>query len=223
MHKEIKSLETSYHKTSDSWFKELMVNQHYLAPFAFYLPISSFFLFKSFVVKRTSLLHLVWMLPLVYKFWGYLEFYLHKTALHKDEERPIDLGLIQEFHDLHHQYPNDDFKIGTPLWASIPSGVAFYATCRTVFGVKKGEALFGLLVLYYLFYEFTHIAAHKMNIKHPFFQKIKKHHLRHHFHDSDKGFGFTAAEWDTKNGTDFDLPRKKKKEKTKKKKTEEAT
>ncbi len=55
---------------------------------------------------------------------------------------------------------------------------------------------------------------HKINIQHPFFQKIKKHHLRYHFHDSDKGFGFTTAEWDTKNGTDFDLPKNWKKRKS---------
>ncbi len=203
MHKEVKSNDSKYHKTYKSLFRELLMNQHYSAPFLFYLPISSFFLFKSFVVKRTSILHLVWMLPLIYKFWGYLEFYLHKTVLHKDEDFPLDLDLVQEFHELHHQYPNDPFKIGTPLWASVPAGIGFYATCRAILGKDKGEALFGLLVLYYLFYEFTHIAAHKIKIKHPFFEKIRKHHLKHHYADSDKGFGFTTSEWDKKNNTDF--------------------
>ena len=59
------------------------------------------------------------------------------------------------------------------------------------------------MILYYLFYEFTHISTHKYNIKHPFFEKIKKHHLKHHYLNSDKGFGFTTTHWDEVNGLAF--------------------
>jgi hypothetical protein len=204
MHKKIVSNSNDYHKVHDNFVHEAMVNQPFWMPFAFYLPIGVFFLFKSFVIKRVSILHLIWMLPLIAKFWGYLEFFLHKNILHKNENIPLDFGLIQEFHDLHHQFPNDDFKISTPLWASIPSGIVFYTTCRTILGENKGDAMFGLLVLYYLFYEFSHISAHKMQIKHPFFEGIKKHHLKHHYQDSDKAFGFTTDDWDIKNNTSFE-------------------
>lgn len=201
--KEIKDKAAEYHRVHDSAGKEFFIRQHYLVPFAFYLPVSFFLLFRSFVVRRVSLLHIVWMLPLLSKFWGYLEFFLHQNVLHENEELKIDPGTIREFHEIHHNYPNDPYRFVVPLWASIPSGLVFYATCRTLLGKEKGEALFGLMILYYLFYEFTHIAAHKYDIKHPFFEKIKKHHLKHHYLDSDKGFGFTTTEWDEKNGLAF--------------------
>jgi hypothetical protein len=38
--KEIKDNEASYHKVYDSGWKEFFIKQHYLVPFAFYLPIS---------------------------------------------------------------------------------------------------------------------------------------------------------------------------------------
>lgn len=210
MHKKVVSNSTAYHRVHENILHEAMVNQPFWLPFAFYLPLGTFFLFKSFVIKRLSLFHLIWMLPLIVKFWGYLEYFLHKNILHKNESIPIDFGLIQEFHDLHHQYPNDDYKISTPLWASVPSGVLFYATCRTLLGESKGEAMFGLLVFYYLFYEFSHISAHKLQLKHPFFEGIKKHHLKHHYQDSDKAFGFTTDTWDIKSSTSFTQRSRKK-------------
>lgn len=204
--KEIKDKEAAYHQVHTSAFKEFFVRQHYLVPFAFYLPISFYLLFKSFVVRRVSVLHMLWMLPLLSKFWGYLEFFLHQNVLHESEDIKIDPGTIREFHEIHHNFPNDPYRFVVPLWASIPSGLVFYSVCRTALGKEKGETLFGLMILYYLFYEFTHVAAHKYDIKHPFFEKIKKHHLKHHYLDSDKGFGFTTTHWDEVNGLAFSNP-----------------
>ena len=62
--KEIKDKAASYHQVYNKGWKEFFVKQHYLVPFAFYLPVATFLLFKSFVVKRVSVLHLIWMLPL---------------------------------------------------------------------------------------------------------------------------------------------------------------
>lgn len=84
--KEIKDNAQKYHKVHENSIKEFFVKQHYVVPFVFYLPISFLFLFKSFVVKRVSIWHLVWMLPLISKFWGYLEFFLHQSVLHENEK-----------------------------------------------------------------------------------------------------------------------------------------
>lgn len=148
---------------------------------------------------------------MVAKFWGYLEYFLHKHALHYNEETKIDTGIVKEFHELHHKYPNDPFRLATPLWVSVPGAVAFYAFCRTLFGKEKGEMVYGFLVLYYLFYEFCHVAAHNYDIKLPFFEKMKKNHLKHHFMDPLKGYGFTTTEYDEKGGTDFPSRKDKKK------------
>jgi 4-hydroxysphinganine ceramide fatty acyl 2-hydroxylase len=216
MQKEIKDSEATYHRVHEKSSREFFVKQHYLVPFAFYLPLAGLLLFKSFVVKRVSILHLFWMLPLISKFWGYLEYFLHQNVLHENEDLKIDPGTIREFHDIHHNFPNDPYRFVVPLWASIPSGLVFYSVCRTALGKEKGETLFGLMVLYYLFYEFIHVAAHKFDIKHPYFEKIKRHHLKHHYLDSDKGFGFTTTHWDEVNGLAFAAPSKKttKKDKT---------
>ena len=70
--KEIKDNEAAYHKVYESGWKEFFIKQHYLVPFAFYLPVSFYLWFKSSVVKRGSLVHLLWMIPLISKLWGYL-------------------------------------------------------------------------------------------------------------------------------------------------------
>lgn len=200
---EKENLDHKAYKVFDNPIKEAVYTNHYVFPFIVFLPVSTFFLFKSFVINRVSVLNLIWVVPMVMKFWGYLEYFAHKNALHYNEETKIDTGIVKEFHELHHKYPNDPFRLATPLWVSVPGAFAFYAFCRSLFGKDKGELVYGFLVLYYLFYEFCHVAAHKYNIKHPFFEKIKKNHLKHHFTDSQKGYGFTTTEYDEKGGTDF--------------------
>jgi hypothetical protein len=123
--KEIKDKTASYHRVLEKTTEEIFVREHYLVPFAFYLPISFFLLFRSFVVRRVSLLHVLWMLPLISKFWGYLEYFLHQNVLHENEEMKIDAGTIRDFHELHHNFPNDPYRFVVPWWASIPSGLAF--------------------------------------------------------------------------------------------------
>jgi sterol desaturase/sphingolipid hydroxylase (fatty acid hydroxylase superfamily) len=100
-------------------------------------------------------------------------------------------------------YPNDPLRLSVPLWSSIPGGVVFYFGFGLLVSPQFIDAFFGCLVGMYVIYEFTHLAVHKFNWKHPLFQKFKKHHLRHHFHDNRKAFGFTTTIWDAVFRTDF--------------------
>ena len=71
--KEIKDNEAAYHKVYESGWKEFFIKQHYLVPFAFYLPVSFYLLGKFFVVKRVSLRYLLRMILLIPICRGYLE------------------------------------------------------------------------------------------------------------------------------------------------------
>jgi sterol desaturase/sphingolipid hydroxylase (fatty acid hydroxylase superfamily) len=41
-----------------------------------------------------------------------------------------------------------------------------------------------------------HYATHHANWKVGFFQQIKKHHMKHHYQDPERGFGVSSFLWD---------------------------
>jgi sterol desaturase/sphingolipid hydroxylase (fatty acid hydroxylase superfamily) len=55
----------------------------------------------------------------------------------------------------------------------------------------------------YLFYDMTHFAIHHFNIHNKFWLLLKKHHMKHHYQDSSRGFGVSSSVWDKIAGTDF--------------------
>jgi sterol desaturase/sphingolipid hydroxylase (fatty acid hydroxylase superfamily) len=171
---------------------EWMTRVHPLTPYVVFIPVSIFFVVRSIMASNGQiLLHFLWMIPTITIFWTFLEFLLHITVLHNEKA-----GVVAKIHETHHQYPNDPLRLSVPLWSSIPGGIVFYFGFRLIVGPDYIDAFFGILVAYYILYEFTHLTVHQYNWKNPLFQKIKKHHLKHHFHNPQKGFGFTTTIWD---------------------------
>lgn len=184
-----------------SAFKERLTKMHYSVPFFFYIPVICFFLYQAIVVKEMNALHFLWILPMITIFWSWLEYFLHKHVLHRKEDGSPTIELANKVHEAHHAYPNDSYRLAVHLWASIPGGIVFYGLCFLIFGSYLADAVFAGLVFYYLVYEFAHISAHKINSDNPILKKIKQHHLKHHFKDDSKDFGFTFKFWDKIFGT----------------------
>lgn len=181
-----------------------LTKMHFIIPFIVYIPVIIFFAVRAIVVKEISALHFLWLLPLITVFWSWLEYVLHKHFLHRRPDGTATVEIVNRIHEAHHDYPNDSFRLVVPLWVSVPGALVFYGLCRLIFGSWLVDAAFATLVFYYLVYEFAHISAHKINSKNSILQKIKKHHLKHHFQDDQKGFGFTSTLWDIWFGTAFD-------------------
>lgn len=184
-----------------SAFKEKLTKMHYSVPFIVYTPVIFFFLYRAIVVKEMNALHFLWILPMVTIFWSWLEYFLHKHVLHRRADGSSTVELANKVHEAHHAYPNDSYRLAVHLWASIPGGIVFYGLCFLIFGSYLADAVFAGLVFYYLVYEFAHISAHKINSDNPILKKIKQHHLKHHFKDDSKDFGFTFKIWDKIFGT----------------------
>lgn len=182
---------------------EKLTRMHYIVPFFVYIPVIIYFVYRSIAIDRIPAWHYLWLLPLVTVFWSWLEYVLHKHVLHRKENGASTIELANKIHEAHHAYPNDSYRLAVHLWASLPGGIVFYGICYLIFGTLA-DAAFAALVTYYLIYEFAHISAHKINSKNPLLIKIKKHHLKHHFQDDKKGFGFTSGIWDAIFKTDFD-------------------
>jgi sterol desaturase/sphingolipid hydroxylase (fatty acid hydroxylase superfamily) len=126
--------------------------------------------------------------------WTLVEYVLHRVAFHH-------APFLSALHERHHKNPQE--LIGTPVWASVLSGlVAVAAPAWALLGFELATAMTAGMTAGYLWYVFGHYAAHYGQPKHgSYFYRVRLRHARHH-HVSDSGnFGVTTVFWDRVFGT----------------------
>jgi len=137
-------------------------------------------------------------------FWTVFEYLLHRFILHANPKNKTLRQFLYKTHWIHHEYPNDNrFVLMSPL-VSLFGGLMFYLVCRILLGPVFCYPVLMSLITIYVVYEWMHFAAHNYHFENALFMKLKKHHLKHHFKDNDKGFGFITTQWDEWAGTDFE-------------------
>lgn len=172
---------------------EALTRCHPSVPFIIFTPVVLFFLYRAIVINETPL----WLIPVICLsaliFWSSLEYFIHRYILHFKPTSQFGKKLVYAAHGVHHDYPNDKTRLVLPPSITIPGAFMFYGIFYLILGPNYVDAFSAGLVACYLFYDFNHFAAHNLNINNPFSRKMKKHHLKHHFKDATKGYGFTTS------------------------------
>ena len=104
-------------------------------------------------------------------------------------------------HGVHHDYPNDSKRLVLPPSVSIPLASLFFGVYWLVLGPVTTWPFFGGFILGYILYDEIHYATHHAPMKFGWWQKVKHHHVLHHYHDPEKGFGVSSPLWDIVFGT----------------------
>ncbi|HEY7459845.1 MAG TPA: sterol desaturase family protein [Xanthobacteraceae bacterium] len=132
--------------------------------------------------------------------WTLIEYFLHRVFLHH-------APFLSALHERHHSNPHE--LIGTPVWASVLSGIAVVAAPSwLLLGFELATAATTGIATGYLWYVYGHYAAHYGKPREgSYFHRVRLRHARHH-HLSDTGnFGVTTEFWDRVFGTTLDLCR----------------
>jgi sterol desaturase/sphingolipid hydroxylase (fatty acid hydroxylase superfamily) len=138
----------------------------------------------------------------LYPFYEYVlhRFLLHNRALYKN---PLTASVWKRIHYDHHQDPNRlDVLFGHPsntllaiLGPAIPIGYPINGWSGVLTVAAVDLALF-------CFYEFCHCVQHLNYVPDiAWLQRIKKHHMAHHFHNETGNFGITLTFVDRLFGT----------------------
>lgn len=125
-------------------------------------------------------------------FWWFQEHFLHRHMLHSKLE-----WIGKATHELHHNKPYLSISIDPPSLILIWFAVVFLIliTLSPKFSIAV-SAMIGYSVAG-LFYEWTHYIVHTRVIpKHPFFRRVRDHHMRHHLFDDSYWFAFTLPQID---------------------------
>jgi sterol desaturase/sphingolipid hydroxylase (fatty acid hydroxylase superfamily) len=134
--------------------------------------------------------------------WTLLEYGLHRFSFHTRSQSPFLKPFNSGLHLLHHRSPSDQRYIASPVILALPVYLLLVAGARLVLG-SPDRALFagsGLL-LGFLIYEQIHYRTHLKPAKSAWMRHLKRHHMAHHFVDSQNLFGVTSDFWDRIFGT----------------------
>jgi sterol desaturase/sphingolipid hydroxylase (fatty acid hydroxylase superfamily) len=172
---------------------------HHLAPLFIYGPISLALFFRGLYLNH-------WLIDGVgalsgYVIWTLLEYFGHRYIFHL--RLPGALGARLQFliHGVHHDYPNDPFRLVMPPLMSMPIILMGYAVIRFLCGPNLVWPVLSGFVAGYLAYDMIHYHVHLGVVRTRAGEVLKRRHMLHHFHDERRGFGVSAPWWDDVLGT----------------------
>lgn len=130
--------------------------------------------------------------------WTLSEYVLHRFVFHWQGKSYVAKQIHFYIHGVHHQWPSDRFRLVMPPAASALLSVPFALFFYALLGKASFYPFFCGYLVGYVAYECTHYAVHHLKFDRPWFKKLKRHHLQHHFSErhKEKHFGVSSPIWD---------------------------
>ncbi len=167
---------------------------------AVYLPMIAFAVWKSFAVG-VDIASFGALFLSGFIFWTAFEYLLHRYVFHFFPEGEFQERVQFLFHGVHHQYPNDKDRLVMPVTLSLLIAAVLFLLFNAIFG-ELVWGFFAGFTLGYLAYDMTHYSIHHARApKNAYLKRLWKHHMDHHYRDTNRGYGVSSALWDLILGT----------------------
>ena len=167
---------------------------HPLVPVVIYAPVIAALLAVG-VLERGVLSALALALG-GYAVWTLTEYWLHRLVFHFEPRRGLGARLHWMLHGVHHDHPNDPLRLVMPPTASVPLALAFCGGFWLVLGAGDARPFAAGFLGGYLAYDMVHYHVHHHRPRSAVGRRLRELHMRHHFHDDERGFGVSAPYWD---------------------------
>jgi 4-hydroxysphinganine ceramide fatty acyl 2-hydroxylase len=174
---------------------EFLSRVHPATPLLLYLPLIIASLYFAVSYERLSILSVAEFFGLGLMIWTLLEYIIHRYAFHYEPKTRIGKQFHFIVHGVHHDYPNDSKRLVMPPAVSIPLAIVFYTLFVFLFRTTA-PAIWAGFVGGYICYDSIHYAIHHFPMKSGVLNRLKQHHLRHHYHDDHTGYGVSSPFWD---------------------------
>jgi sterol desaturase/sphingolipid hydroxylase (fatty acid hydroxylase superfamily) len=165
------------------------------AVLAVYVPMIVLAIWKSYSVGVDATgFALLFLAGII--FWTLFEYVLHRYVFHFFPKGEFQERVQFLFHGVHHQYPNDKDRLVMPVTLSLAIAVVLFLLFSAVLGELVWAYFVGFL-LGYLIYDMMHYSIHHARAPNSrYFKNLWKHHMDHHYRDTNKGYGVSSAAWD---------------------------
>jgi sterol desaturase/sphingolipid hydroxylase (fatty acid hydroxylase superfamily) len=182
-------------------FLEMFTHVHWSVPLILYVPVVCYLLYRASGTPGMTATSGAMLFFAGLIIWTITEYVLHRYVFHYEPTSAIGKYLHFMMHGVHHEYPNDSKRLVMPPSVSIPLATGFFFVFYAILGVTYIFPFFAGFLVGYMLYDEIHYATHHAPLKNSFWQKIKHHHVLHHYHDPEKGFGVSSPIWDHVFGT----------------------
>jgi 4-hydroxysphinganine ceramide fatty acyl 2-hydroxylase len=172
-------------------FLEFFTRVHPIVPLVLYLPLISFLVIRASL--HISDLEVLTLTLAGMAVWSLTEYLLHRFVFHFEAKSEGAKRIFYLFHGIHHDYPNDSWRLVMPPVVSLPVALLLVLGSWENFPLQVFFSGFGLG---YLVYDMTHYALHHFSLKSGWGQALKRYHLKHHYQDPRNGFGVSSPVWD---------------------------
>jgi sterol desaturase/sphingolipid hydroxylase (fatty acid hydroxylase superfamily) len=169
---------------------------HPIVPPLIYLPVIGYLLVRAVGHENLSVASVAGVFVLGVVAWSLTEYLLHRFVFHLEPDSPWGRRLHFVIHGVHHDFPHDPMRLVMPPSVSIPLAIAFWFLFRAIAGPAWALPSFAGFLLGYLVYDMAHYHMHHHRSKNPLSLALRRYHYRHHFQQSDRGFGVTTPLWD---------------------------
>lgn len=191
-----------------SGFMEFFSRVHPIVPLLFYGPVVTYSAWSALRLGLSVPLLLA-LVAVGVLMWTLTEYVLHRFVFHVSPSNAVSKFIYFYSHGIHHQYPDDFYRLVMVPIISAPLAIAFVALFHAVLPTAFAHAAFGGFALGYLGYDYTHFATHHVRPPRakwlaPFakwLRSARRHHLCHHFDNHNCGFGVSTPLWDHVFGT----------------------
>jgi 4-hydroxysphinganine ceramide fatty acyl 2-hydroxylase len=182
---------------------EMFSKIHFATPLVLFVPVVGYFIYKTFFVFHIAVLIALGLFAAGVFAWSLTEYVMHRFLFHYHPTSAFGKRVHFIFHGVHHDYPNDAKRLVMAPAVSVPLAFLYYYIFRAILGADFVSPFFSGFVCGYLFYDMTHYAIHHFQFKNGLWQKIKMHHMVHHYKDDENGYGVSSKFWDIIFRTDF--------------------
>ena len=135
--------------------------------------------------------------------WSPTEYLLHRFLFHYSPKNPSEKTkrVLFLMHGVHHAQPRVKTRLVMPPAVSVPFAVLVYLLFSLVVGRWMGlpaqsPAVFAGFMFGYVAYDTTHYALHHFSFSGGYWQKLRRHHMAHHFKNHNTRFGVSSWLWD---------------------------
>jgi sterol desaturase/sphingolipid hydroxylase (fatty acid hydroxylase superfamily) len=169
---------------------------HPIVPPLLYLPVIGYLLIRAVGHEQLSGAAVAGVFALGVVAWSLSEYLLHRFVFHLEPDSRWGRRLHFIIHGVHHDFPHDPMRLVMPPSVSIPLAIGFWFLFRAVLGPEWALPAFAGFLLGYLVYDMSHYHMHHHRSKNRLSLAVRRYHYRHHFQQSDRGYGVTTPLWD---------------------------
>jgi sterol desaturase/sphingolipid hydroxylase (fatty acid hydroxylase superfamily) len=180
----------------DNRLLELASRVHPAVPPLIYLPVVTVCLALAIGRENLGVPSVVAVFLLGLAFWTLAEYLLHRFVFHFEPDTNWGRRLHFIIHGVHHDYPHDPMRLVMPPSVSVPLATLVFLGFRVVLGPVWSLPFFAGFLIGYLIYDMTHFHIHHHRSDNKLSLALRRYHYRHHFQQSDRGYGVTSSLWD---------------------------